>query len=309
LCANGCWSAKKKVSKSPVIEAIKTYAHPNPNHQHLTFELKRMEVVYEQHRGHPDEPHMHDYYTILLVKKARGLHRIDFQEYPLEDRAVFFISPGQVHQVVEEAPSEGFIILFSRQFLAENNIRECFLEDINLFTDYGQSPPLQPDEKTFNRLVFLAEEMDGLLKTEPAFLYEAIGANLKLFLIAAHNACDRINDPNTQIVEAGLSILRAFKTSVEKHFKQEHQVGFYAAQLAVTPDHLNKTVKSLIGKTAKEYIQSRITTEARRLLLHSSLSAKEIAYHLGFQDPAHFSRFFKNCTGVSVRSFKAAATQ
>ena len=252
---------------------------------------------------------MHDYYTILLVRKAKGQHRIDFQEYPLEDQTVFFISPGQVHQVVEEAPSEGFIILFSRQFLAENNIRECFLEDINLFKDYGQSPPLQPDESTFKRLFFLATEMEGLLKTEPAFLYEAIGANLKLFLITAHNACDLLQDTNTQIVEAGMSILRSFKTSVEQHFAREHQVNFYAALLAVTPDHLNKTVKSLIGKTAKEYIQSRITTEAKRLLMHSSLSAKEVAYHLGFQDPAHFSRFFKNCTGVSVRSFKAASTQ
>lgn len=272
----------------------------------MTFELKRMEDVYEQHHGRPDAPHMHDYYTILLVKKARGKHLIDFREYALEGNALFFISPGQVHQVVEEEPSEGFVITFSRHFLAENNIRECFIEDINLFKDYGQAPPLRPSTDVFEKLTALAVQMEDTFKNDTAFQYEALGAYLKLFLITAHNACDLIAGANTQIVEAGLSILRSFKTAVEKHFASEHQVNYYASALAVTPDHLNKTVKSLIGKTAKEYIQSRIIVEAKRLLRHSPLAAKEIAYQLGFEDPAHFSHFFKKCTSLSIRDFKAA---
>ena len=73
----------------------------------------------------------------------------------------------------------------------------------------------------------------------------------------------------------------------------------------VTPDHLNKTIKSLIGKTAKEYIQSSLIIEAKRMLIHSSQSAKEIAYHLGFSGTLLTSAsFFKKCTGISVSAFK-----
>lgn len=300
-----CWKEGNK--KSAPIDPIKTYPHPNPDDRHLSFELKRMEEVYDQHHGQPDTPHLHDYYTILLVEKARGRHLIDFQEYPLDGNTIFFISPGQVHQVVEEERPEGYVIIFSRNFLAENNIRECFIEDINLFKDYGQSPPLRPTPAVFAQLMKLASQMEETLRTGQAFQYEAIGSWLKLFLIASHNACDLSSGANTQIVEAGLSILRSFKTSVEENFMREHQVNFYATALSVTPDHLNKTVKSLIGKTAKEYIQSRIVVEAKRLLLHTSLTAKEVAYQLGFGDPAHFSHFFKKCTGISVRDFKTTA--
>ncbi|MCB9285591.1 MAG: helix-turn-helix domain-containing protein [Lewinellaceae bacterium] len=264
-----------------------------------------MEDVYVQHQGKPDTPHMHDYYTILFVEKARGRHLIDFQEYELGGPSVFFISPGQVHQIVEEEPPKGHVITFSRQFLAENNIRECFIEDINLFKDYAQSPPLKLTTGSFRELIELVNGMEDALHSGRSFQYEALGAYLKLFLITCHNICDLSHDSNTQAVEAGLSILRTFKSEVEKHYTHEHQVNFYAGLLSVTPDHLNKTVKSLIGKSAKEYIQSRIITEAKRLLLHSSLTAKEIAYQLGFQDPAHFSKFFKTCTKETVRGFKS----
>ena len=74
----------------------------------------------------------------------------------------------------------------------------------------------------------------------------------------------------------------------------------------ITPKHLSQTVKNLSGKTAKELIQDRVVLEAKRLLLHTPLSIKEIAYQLGFEEPLHFSAFFKNRAGVSPTFFKEA---
>ena len=83
-----------------------------------------------------------------------------------------------------------------------------------------------------------------------------------------------------------------------------HSVKDYSASLFVTPDYLNKVVKSLIGKTAKEYIQNRIIIAAKRLLFHTTSSNKEIAFELGFNEPDHFSSFFKKCTSMSSSVFR-----
>ena len=99
-------------------------------------------------------------------------------------------------------------------------------------------------------------------------------------------------------------ILRAFKNRVNTDYKTEHSTSYYAEKLNITPDHLNRTIKSTIGKTAKEYIQSRIITEAKRLLYFSELSTKEIGFELGFNEPANFSAFFKKATSFSPSTFQ-----
>ena len=91
---------------------------------------------------------------------------------------------------------------------------------------------------------------------------------------------------------------------VNESYKSEHSISYYADQLHITPDQLNRIIKSTIGKTSKEYIQSRLITEAKRLLYFSNLSNKEIAFELGFNEPANFSAFFKKCSGFSPLNFK-----
>lgn len=131
----------------------------------------------------------------------------------------------------------------------------------------------------------------------------SIGAYLKLLLIECNNICS-INPIETDIDSSGDNLIRKFKVLVDTHFRKEHSTSYYANELHITSDHLNRTVKSKIGKTAKEYIQSRIITEAKRLLYFTALNSKEIGYELGFNEPANFSAFFKKHTQLSPSNFK-----
>ena len=81
-------------------------------------------------------------------------------------------------------------------------------------------------------------------------------------------------------------------------------VSDYAGQLYVTPNYLNRTVKKITGFTASHHIQQHIITEAKRQAMFSLSSMKEIAYSLGFDNLAHFSKFFKTNSGMSFRDFK-----
>jgi AraC-like DNA-binding protein len=98
--------------------------------------------------------------------------------------------------------------------------------------------------------------------------------------------------------------VKNFKDLLEKHFIDWKKVGDYATELNLSSDYLNNVVKATIGKTAKELIQQRTVLEAKRLGLHTNLSTKEIAYQIGFDDPSHFSKFFKNVEGASFTDFR-----
>jgi AraC family transcriptional regulator, transcriptional activator of pobA len=268
-----------------------------------TFRVNRMERIYDDAAGQPDVPHRHDYYTVIWVLQGEGWHRIDFEEYPLAPNHVFFVSPGQVHQMITQGRPYGWVITFSRDFLARNHIEEGFLLNVNLFRGYGDSPPLAITAEVAGQLEALMVQMEEVSKGTIAHKYAALGALLKLFLIYCNQVCS-LPDDDFETATGPACVLRDFKSLVEQHFRTEHKVAAYADRLHLSAKYLSEVVKNLIGKSAKQYIQDRIVIEAKRLLRFSGSSVKEIAYDLGFEEPLHFSGFFKKCAGMSPSAFR-----
>jgi len=285
------------------MNTVKTYRAVNAENEKIQFGISKIEEIYTKRNGRSDEPHRHDYFTVLLIDKAKGEHNIDFNTYELNPCQIYFVSPGQVHQVVEEAAGKGYVMTFSTAFLIKNSIDTSFIESLNLFQDYGHSPPLKPSASQFKRLTQYADEMFQLHKSNVNMKELSIGSFLKLFLIECNNLC-AVNPIESNADRSENSVIREFKSWVDRAYRSEHSSSFYAGKLNMTPDHLNRIIKKAIGRSAKEYIQSRITTEAKRLLYFSKLSNKEIGYQLGFSEPANFSAFFKKCTGLSPSNFK-----
>lgn len=96
------------------MQTVKTYEKVNRQNAELTFGFSRMAEIYAKHGGKTDEPHRHAFYTMLVIEKAKGEHNIDFKTYPLKGHEVFFISPGQVHQVIEKEASN-FSAFYKKQ--------------------------------------------------------------------------------------------------------------------------------------------------------------------------------------------------
>lgn len=285
------------------MSTVKTYQEVDAEKGSVNFGISKMEDIYTKRNGKVDEPHRHNFYTVLVVKKAKGVHKIDFNTYQLSNHQVFFVAPGQVHQVVETEKSLGYAMTFSNQFLIENSIPLSFINSLNLFQNYGQSPPLLPAKEQFDVIEGFTENIFKLFNSDSHMKTLSIGSFVKLLLIECNNICS-INPIESEIDASGVHLIRTFKNAVDSHFKKEHSTTFYASMLYITPDHLNRTVKAKIGETAKDYIQARIITEAKRLLYFTDLTNKEIAYELGFSEPANFSAFFKKHTQLSPSNFK-----
>ena len=106
-----------------------------------------------------------------------------------------------------------------------------------------------------------------------------------------------------------LDIIRKYNMLVENNFKKEHRVSFYAEKLHRSPKTLANLFAIYNHKSPLTVIQERVLLESRRLLMYTDKSTKEIAYELGFDDAAYFSKFFKQHTSQSPSDFRATKEQ
>jgi AraC family transcriptional regulator, transcriptional activator of pobA len=272
----------------------------------VPFVIMTMEEVERIQGPFNDAPHRHNYYSVIWSLNARGKHIIDFHEYPVGPGCIFFVSPLQVHQVITEPGSTGIVILFTPEFLHRHSINPGFISDIRLFNDSDETPPLPVTAKMEERLKFFSDEMLTAWKTGDPQKYEIIGAYLKLFLIECNSHCCLHEGKEVRRSDTGVTLVQRFKELVEKHWPEWHQVQNYADALNVTPNHLNEMIRATIRRSAKDYIQNRLVLEAKRMALFTGKSSKEIGFELGFEDPSHFSKFFKNFTGQSLQDFREA---
>ncbi|MHA4871750.1 helix-turn-helix domain-containing protein [Duganella sp. PWIR1] len=117
----------------------------------------------------------------------------------------------------------------------------------------------------------------------------------------------RAQAENTLADQSGRSdfeLFSRFRAEVEQHYKEQWQVGQYAEALRVTPTRLNRLCLKLSGQSAFDLTQDRLMLEACRKLTYLPASIASIAYELGFQDPAYFSRLFKKRIGATPKHFR-----
>jgi AraC-like DNA-binding protein len=107
-----------------------------------------------------------------------------------------------------------------------------------------------------------------------------------------------------QVTDDKYNLIRKFNLLVEGHFRSEHTVAYYAQRLNKSPKTLSNLFALYNAKSPSQIIQERILIEARRLLIYSDKSAKEITYELGFEDAAYFSAYFKKHTNQSPLEFR-----
>lgn len=277
------------------------------NNEKVFFAFRTMSENYKRTGGKPDIPHKHDFYTVILVRNATGAHFIDFAEFKMNSRTAFFVSPGQVHQIViENSDPEGDILMFNDEFLSQNYISEQFITNLGLFSCGTGTPPIDLPLDVVEKLSSLSLEIKEAFAGNSPFKFDSIAALLKLFLIECNKLAIHPIDENPQTIQSGRPIVSAFKDLLNKHYADWHKVSEYATAMNISPDYLNNVIKNSLGKTSKEMIFNRIILEAKRFGLHTELTNKEIAYQLGFDDPSHFSKFFKNETGESFSDFRMA---
>lgn len=244
------------------------------------------------------ELHRHDYFYILALEKGKGNHEIDFTSYQVRDHSVFFMRPGQVHQLNLKSGSTGYLMQFNKDFYFPYD-----KDSAHLLRTASNKNLCSLDAKSFDRLLSIVAYIFQEYKNRQERYHELIKANLGIFfieLVRHRKNSTSLSKVNTYSIER----LEEFLELLEKHVFEHKQVSYYADRLHLSNYQLNAITKEALGKTSSELINEYIILECRRHLLATSNQVNQIADHLGYQDVSYFIRFFKKHTGYSPEVFR-----
>ncbi len=249
-----------------------------------------------------DDAHRHNCFQVFLFKKGGGEHMIDFNYYTIEDNTLHFVSEGQVHSLNSIEGTDGYVILFTKEIVIMNSADKYIFNDFPVFNK-SVSPILHPDKDMYADLENMLLMMIAEYGKNNSYKENILGSYISILLLKSKTIITETSEYK-RTDSTSQELLQKFNNLVEEHFIEFHKVNEYADLLNVTPNHLSETIKKVTGKTAGDVIHERLILEAKRRLLHSSITAKELAYELNFNDPSYFSRFFKANTNLSPEGFR-----
>lgn len=255
-----------------------------------------------------EEDHRHEYYEIVWLRKGRGVHRIDMKDYPYTGSVLFLLSPGQMHRIQPVEKADGYVVKFLPSLFNDTKDMEEYLLHNNLFDNIQAQPVIKVSSSAHTVFEDIAKKIETEFNTDEDDKEKILLSYLKI-LITHINRLKR-SQANAETIQADsqFHFFQQYKTAVEKNFRKEHGVQYYADMLHIQPRTLNSLSKKYTGKTAGEIIADRIVLEAKREMYYNRMSIKEIAYALGFDDPAYFTRFFKKQTGQAPHDYKMASS-
>lgn len=283
-------STKKKSSK-----------YHYDDHSTIPFKLIRLRPSPNEDKG--VIPHRHNFYELFFIDNGGGQHQIDFEHYTVESQSLHIVPPGSVHLLRRNAFTNGYVLLFSPDFFHTRLLEDHFARHRFFLNRYPFMPVISL-QSVMPKMVALLDQMQAEYQAKETYSRVALQHYLSILLLKLQGVVES-EEQNVPAVSPQQEAFFQFKQLVEKRFSELHQVKDYAQILHLSPSYLNELVKKTIGKTAGSFIQERILLESKRLLWHSDLSSKEIAYRLNFEDPSYFSRLFKKKTQLTPTAFRA----
>ncbi|GAB2569072.1 helix-turn-helix domain-containing protein [Spirosoma areae] len=272
-----------------------------PRHEPDTlFYMTRLEKLVQEFTG-IDKSHAHTFYLLMWISQGSGTHTIDFRTYPIAAHQLYFLTPGQVHSWQLSADTQGYNLFFEANFF-----RTRFGNRLHQYPFY-HSHQHQPLLEITDRQAFFGDVLTYAYNE-----YEQHQpSRAEVFLSFVHILLETANRLYHQ-QRAGTDThlydrIRQYEDLLEHQFLTVRQVSAYADQMNLTPNYLNHICKKVLAKTASQLLHERVVIDAQRLLTHTTQSVKEIGFHLGFNDPSYFVRFFRKYARQTPAEFRQRA--
>lgn len=246
--------------------------------------------------------HYQDNFKIICICEGFGAYRIDRTIKTVGAGHLFCVAPDCPHHFIPYPGASGHIITFSEAFLTQTSEDVEGFHAIGLSLRFSRFPVIDASPDVLKELLGIAAKMMEESANYYLMRTEMLRRYLQIYLVHVLRQID--TSDGLTVPPNVCMLLRKFTALLEKHFKEKRMVADYAQQLSVTSNYLNCIVKKYLGHSASHHIRQRVVLEAKRKAIHSDVSMKEIAYDLGFDDTAHFSKYFKNVVGDNFSSFK-----
>jgi len=240
---------------------------------------------------------------ILFIPEGYEL-TVDFSHYKTSKPSLFFLT-GQ-HMKIEKGKEEALLLYYNRDFYCiQIHDKEVACDGL-LFHNVFEIPFVELDPEEAIGIKKLFQHIKDELEYKDSSVEEMIRTYVKQIIIHATRKWKQQNLDHDTVKISGseLDVFRDFSRHLEIHFRKKHNVSDYAELLHIAPKTLTHKFKSLRLDSPNQFIINRILLEAKRLLFYTDKPVKEIAYNLGYEDPAYFNRLFTQKTGSTPSNFK-----
>ncbi|QES88050.1 helix-turn-helix domain-containing protein [Rhizosphaericola mali] len=234
---------------------------------------------------------------VLLFKMFWYHENINRNEDASRLNTILFVPPSQTlnKSIFYE---EGFIIAFDREYLQEDD-KEFSIDVFNLFNSDEQNRKLIISKEVEDNLNHVMQLMRFEVDNEfGSFL--VLKPLVKVFLLQLI----RLSQNKFLKQDVHQKRIYQFLMLLEENFITQRKCSFYANHLGLSAKRLNQILNTKMNTTVTQQIHSRLLLEAKRMLVESELTIKEIAYNLQFNDHSYFSRFFKKNSGFTPEEYK-----
>lgn len=241
--------------------------------------------------------HRDSYYIFGIVESGTCRVGIDFKDCDLSAGSVICTQPHQVHRIVDKGDAKSFLLFIDGVFIDAPTKQ--------ILAEYALSPiPFKISDTQRTELIQLFSMILRRIGERENDESKTVLQNLACTVVGI------ITDAARKIIgqesknRRHIEITLAFKELLSENEQINRNVSHYAESLHISPVYLNEVVKNVTGVSVSRYIQNELILHAKRMLVYTSLTVREISIHLGIDDYAYFTRLFTKAVGISPTLYR-----
>jgi AraC family transcriptional regulator, transcriptional activator of pobA len=247
-------------------------------------------------------PHRHrDLHQILVLQSGRVDARLDDRQLGARGPCIVVVPPNVVHAFHFDVDTVGLVATFATGLVQNFSRRAGELEG---FLNHATVAGLTRRTAAATDL----RRLSGMLLLE--FERSARGRNLALHgllaaLIAnAYRIAGSASGAQSTSKAKDRELVARFREAIERNFLKHTDIDGYCRILGVSEWQLRRACLRFTEQSPVSLVHLRLLVEAERQLRYTAMNVRQIAYYLGFDDPAYFTRFFRQRTGRSPKEFR-----
>lgn len=251
-------------------------------------------------------PYQKDFYqiTLLISGVSDTSIEIDTERVDHLENSLFFLSPTHVYAWRRSGATKGYIVYFKREFL---DFYQGALQTDFPFFDITNQGILSLSDTEVAQLTLDFQKLHREYHSPSLYRYQILQSSLLAFLFKI-KSLDELAQQKLPVLSRKQELFAKFKSLLQHRIQADTQVTIYASYLGISESYLNSITKAIAMITAKEYIAQYRLKLAKSALKYSSRTIAEVGYCIGFEEPTHFSRFFKKYEGVTPSAYRKKYT-
>lgn len=242
--------------------------------------------------------HQHaDLVQLLYLRKGQVEIDIEGVKHQVGHACIQIVPALCVHGFKFSPGAQGYSLSFSAPLIAQ--FEQQFGRPLQVLTQARCVPVKSSGRQISTLFSTLQSEYEGQGEARDMMLHSLISA----LLVWLNRQCDPAPSGSSR-VERKRSVMHQFNQLVERHYREQLPVTYYACEVGLSSVHLNNLCHEFYGYSALNVLHQRVLLEAKRSLLYTSMTISQISEYLGFSDATYFSRFFRRYANTTPKDFR-----